>query len=69
MGFTPGKTKWLRCSDTSSSRGFIEAMIKGEAVKGIALKVSAPPVISSPRSRTFEHFLARKDRARSRTRF
>jgi hypothetical protein len=48
---------------------FLEAMIKGQSIKGIALRLSVPLVIPSPRPGSFEHFLARKDRARARRRF
>jgi len=48
---------------------FLEAMIKGQPIKGIALRLSVPLVIPSPRPGSFEHFLARKDRARARRRF
>lgn len=48
---------------------FLEAMIKGQPIKEIALRLSVPLVLPSPRTGTFEHFLARKDRAQARRRF
>jgi competence protein CoiA len=47
-------------------KSFLEAMIKGEPLKGIAFKVFMPPVT---RRGSLEHYMAQKNRARARIRF